>query len=71
MIFMRSNSVSTVTVLRGSISGRGTDSLLCRSVQTGFRVHPTSYHAGTGGTFPVDKAAGAWSWPLASIKNRG
>jgi hypothetical protein len=26
-----------------------------------------SYPMGTGGSFPADKAAGAWSWPLISI----
>jgi hypothetical protein len=27
---------------------------------------PTSYPMGTGGSFPGDKAAGPWSWPLTS-----
>jgi len=26
-----------------------------------------SYPIGTRGSFPGDKAAGAWSWPLTSI----
>jgi len=26
------------------------------------KIHPASYRGGTGG-----KAAGSWSWPLASI----
>jgi hypothetical protein len=36
-------------------------------VQTGSGVHPTSYPMGTRGSFPEDKAAGVWSWPLTSI----
>jgi hypothetical protein len=35
--------------------------------QTGSGAHPTSYPMGTRGSFPVDKVAGAWSWPLTSI----
>jgi hypothetical protein len=34
-------------------------------------AHPASYPMGTGGYFPGGKAAGAWSWPLTSIKCRG
>jgi len=33
-------------------------------VQTG--AQPASYPMGTGGSFPLGKAAGAWSWPLTS-----
>jgi len=33
-------------------------------VQTGIVGVPHSYAMGTGGAFPGDKAAGAWSWPL-------
>jgi hypothetical protein len=29
-------------------------------------AHPTSYPMGTGGSFPGDKTAGTWSWPLTS-----
>jgi hypothetical protein len=36
-------------------------------IQTGSGAHPASYPVGTGGSFPGDKAAGAWSWPLTSI----
>jgi hypothetical protein len=41
------------------------------SVQTGSWAHPTSYLMGNGGDFPGGKAAGAWIWPLTSIKCRG
>jgi hypothetical protein len=30
-------------------------------------AHPASYPMGTRGSFPEDKAVGAWSWPLTSI----
>jgi hypothetical protein len=36
-------------------------------VQNGSGAHPTSYPMGTGGSFPVSKAAGEWSWQLNSI----
>jgi hypothetical protein len=36
-------------------------------VQNGSGAHPASYPIGTRGSFPGDKAAGAWSWPLTSI----
>jgi hypothetical protein len=40
------------------------------SVGTGFSsrhsVHPASYPIGTLDSFPGDKAAGAWSWPLTN-----
>jgi len=32
---------------------------------------PASYPKGNRGSFPGGKAAGAWSWPLTSIKCRG
>jgi len=32
-----------------------------------FKILPTSYPMGTGSSFPRDKAAGAWSWPLTSM----
>jgi hypothetical protein len=31
------------------------------------RAHPTLYQIGTGGSFPMGKVAGAWSWPFTSI----
>jgi len=40
-------------------------------VQIGSGAHPVSYPMGTGSSFPGDKAAGAWSWPLPSILCRG
>jgi hypothetical protein len=33
-------------------------------VKNGSRAHPASYQTGTRGSFPGDKAAGAWSWPI-------
>jgi hypothetical protein len=45
--------------------GAGNFSLHHR-VQNGSGPHPVSYSMGTRGCFPVDKAAGAWSWPLTS-----
>jgi hypothetical protein len=35
--------------------------------QTGSGTHPAFYPVGTRGSFPGDKVAGAWSWPLTSI----
>jgi hypothetical protein len=43
----------------------GNFSLHCH-VQTGSGAHPAPYPMGTGSSFPGDKAAGAWSWPLTS-----
>jgi len=40
---------------------------LHQCVQNNSGAHPASYPMGTGASFPGDKAAGAWSWPLASI----
>jgi len=40
-------------------------------VQNGSGAHPASYLRGTRGSFPGNKAAGAWSWPLTSIQCRG
>jgi hypothetical protein len=40
-------------------------------VHTGSGAHPVSYPMGTKGSFPGDKEAGAWSWPLTSIQCRG
>jgi hypothetical protein len=36
-------------------------------VQTGSGAHPAPYPVGTRSSFPGDKAAGAWNWPLTSI----
>jgi hypothetical protein len=43
------------------------DVSLLHSVQADSGAHPASYPMGTGGSFPGDKAAGVWSWPLVSI----
>jgi hypothetical protein len=47
------------------------DISLLHSFQTGSGAHPASYPMGTGSCFSGGKAAGAWSWPLTSIKCRG
>jgi hypothetical protein len=39
--------------------------------QTGSGDQPASYPMGTRGSFPGDKATGAWSWPLTSIYCKG
>jgi hypothetical protein len=44
---------------------------LHRRVQNGSEAHPASYPMGTVDSFPGNKAAGAWSWPLTSISCRG
>jgi len=36
-------------------------------VQTGSGAHPASCPVGIGSSFPRDKAAGEWRWPLSSI----
>jgi aryl-phospho-beta-D-glucosidase BglC (GH1 family) len=36
-------------------------------IQIDSGAHPVSYPMGTGGTFPLDKAAGPWSWLITSI----
>jgi hypothetical protein len=51
-------------------AGAGNFSLHHR-VKNGSEAHPASYPMGTTGSFPGDKAAGAWSWPLTSIWCRG
>jgi hypothetical protein len=38
------------------------------TTNTTYRAHPASSPMGNRGSFPGDKAAGAWSWPLSSIK---
>jgi len=40
---------------------------LHHSVHIGSGPHPASYSTGTRVSFPVDKAAMSWSWPLTSI----
>jgi hypothetical protein len=40
---------------------------LHHSVQTGSGAHSASCPMGTEGSFPGNKAAGAWSCPLTSI----
>jgi hypothetical protein len=40
---------------------------LRRSVYRGSGVYPGSYSMDSVGSFPGDKAAGPWSWPLTSI----
>jgi hypothetical protein len=40
-------------------------------IQNGSGAHPASYPMYTRGSFPGDKAAWAWSWPLTSIQYRG
>jgi hypothetical protein len=47
-------------------TGAGNFSLHHR-FQTYFGAHPASCTMDTRGSFPGDKAAGAWSWPLTSI----
>jgi hypothetical protein len=36
-------------------------------VQNGSGAYPASYPMGTGSSFPGDKAAEEWNWPLTSI----
>ena len=61
----RRSSVGLVTRLWfSSIPGRGKSFIYPRS-----RVHPASYSVGSGDCFPVGKASGVWSSPLAEIKN--
>jgi hypothetical protein len=58
--------------------GTGNFSLHHR-VQTGSGTYRVSYPMGTNGSFPGDKVAGAWNWPLpqydliawCSIKKKG
>jgi hypothetical protein len=57
----------TIGVL-GFDSRRGAGNFsLHHRVQNVSAAHPASYTMGTGGSFPGDKAAGAWNWPLTSI----
>jgi hypothetical protein len=55
---------------RGSIPNKGWAGNFSfrHRVRTGFAPPPpASYAMGTGCSFPWDKAAGAWSWPLTTI----
>jgi len=36
-------------------------------IQNGSGAHEASYPMGNRDSFPGDKAAGTWSWPLTSI----
>jgi hypothetical protein len=60
--------IATGYVLDGSgsipCSARSSSSPQCSDYSG---AHPASYTVGTRGSFPTDKAAGAWSWPLTSI----
>jgi hypothetical protein len=47
-------------------AGAGNFSLHHR-IQNGSGAHPASYTVGTRDSFAGGKAAGVWSWPLASI----
>jgi hypothetical protein len=47
------------------------DFSLLHSFQTDSGTHPASYPVATGGSFPRDKPAGAWSLLLTSIWCRG
>jgi hypothetical protein len=51
-------------------AGIGNVSLLHR-VQTGSEAHPASYPMSTGSSFSGGKVAGAWIWPLISLKCQG
>jgi hypothetical protein len=50
---------------------QGQKSLLLQNVQTSYRGQSASYLIRTGGSFPVGKAAEAWTWPLTSIDYGG
>jgi hypothetical protein len=52
---------------RVRFSTRAGNFSLHHRVQNGSGAHPASYPIGSRGSFPGGKAAGAWSWPLASI----
>jgi hypothetical protein len=55
----------------GFSSWWGQDFSLFHSVQTNSGAHPASYPVGLGGSFPGEKAAETWRWPLTSIYCRG
>jgi hypothetical protein len=43
---------------------------LCHCVQSGSGVHPASFPMGTRCSFPGDKVAGAWNWPLTTYSTK-
>jgi len=49
------------------IEGSSPGGSLHHRFQTGSGAHPASYPMGTRVSIPGGKAAGSWSWPLASI----
>jgi len=53
-----------------SRQGAGKVFFFCHHIQTNSGAH-LSYSVGTGVSFPRNKAAGAWIWPLLSIWCRG
>jgi hypothetical protein len=81
MFFSRSQDSSVDIVMRcglgsqGSPTGLGKRLSLLHSGQSSHEAHPASYSVGTRGSFPMDKAAGAWSYhsppSSAELKNSG
>ena len=55
---------------RSSIPRESTICSLLRNTQTGTGTDPASHSMGSGGTYLGVKSAGAWSFPLTSIKYR-
>jgi hypothetical protein len=55
----------------GLDSRKDRELFLCHRAQNDFGVRPTSHTMCIGGSFPRDKAARTWSWPLTSLKCRG
>jgi hypothetical protein len=53
---------------RGPIPLHGQSLSLPHSVQSCSRTHPASYPVGTWGSFPMGKAARAWSWHPSSAE---
>jgi len=39
-----------------------------QSIQTGSGTHPTTYSMDKGGSFPTDRAATGWKWPITTIQ---
>jgi hypothetical protein len=62
----RDSAVATATVYEPDDRGVGREISFLHIDQTGSGTHPASYPMRMGGAFPEGKAAGAWSWPLAS-----
>jgi hypothetical protein len=74
----RDSSVGITTRLRtgrsgfyGSIPGGGWEFSLHHRVQNGSGAHSSSCPLSAKVSFPRNKAAEAWSWPLTSIECRG